>query len=78
MEASKYNAYRQRFYAQEIKPYKGRILINNLSRRIIDNTRMGYLIKELEAIIQNWFDSSSYIYKSINYRVDKDDDHTID
>lgn len=78
MRKSKFDLYKGTFYLKISKPYKGRILMSNVSDRLLSNTNMAYLIKELEAIITQWFSSSSYLYKKINYRVDKNDDYTID
>lgn len=75
---SKFDLYKGTFYRKIEKPYKGRILMNNVSERILFNTRMSYLIRELERVITEWFSASSYIYKKIAYRVDKNDDYTID
>lgn len=52
--------------------------MRNISDRILRNTRMSYLVKELERVVGQWFDSASYIYKKVNYRVSKNDNHTID
>jgi len=77
MEQSKYDAYKKFFYKGRKPEYKGRILINNLSPRIVRNTKVSNLLVKLEEIIQNWFDSASYIKKKINYRVGKEDNDTI-
>lgn len=75
---SKFDLYKKTFYLKRSKPWKKRILMRNISDRILRNTRTAYLVRELEEIIDMWFSSSSYIFKKINYRVDKNDDYTID
>lgn len=75
---SKFDLYHKTFYLRGSKPYKGRILMRNVSERLLRNTKMSYLIKELESIIGKWFEASSYIYKKTNYKVNKNDNHTID
>jgi hypothetical protein len=75
---SKFDLYKRTFYRKKEKPYKGRILMNNISQRLLYNTKLSYLILELERIIGEWFTLASYIKKKIAYTVDKDDDYTID
>lgn len=52
--------------------------MSNVSDRLLGNTKLAYLIREFETVIGQWFSSASYLYKKINYRVDKNDDYTID
>ena len=78
MAQSKFDLYKKTFYLKTVKPYKGRILMSNISERLLNNTKLSYLIKELESVISQWFSSASYIYKKIGYRIDKNDDYTID
>lgn len=78
VEKSKFDLYKRTFYRKKEKAYRGRILMNNISERLLYNTNISYLILELERIIGNWFTLASYIKKKVAYRVDKDDDYTID
>lgn len=78
MRKSKFDLYKGTFYLKLSKPYKGRILMSNVSDRLLGNTKLAYLIREFETVIGQWFSSASYLYKKINYRVDKNDDYTID
>lgn len=78
IEKSKFDLYKGTFYRKIEKPYRNRIVMNNVSERLINNTKLSYLIRELERIVMEWFTISSYIKKKIAYRVDKDDNYTID
>lgn len=78
IQKSKFDLYKGTFYLKPSKPYRGRIFMSNISNRFLENTKLSYVIREFENIITYWFVSASYIYKSINYRVDKNDDYTID
>ena len=74
---SKYSLFKEKFQTDRKPEYVGKILINSLSERITNNTRMTEFLINVENIIQEWLNSVGYIRKQVNYRVDTDDHNTI-
>lgn len=77
MGTNKYNAYKKEFGSFSEPEYKGRIMMNNVSIRMLSNTKMSYILERLEEIVQSWIDAVGMIRKQVNYRIDLDDNDTI-
>jgi len=65
--STKYERHIVRFSGKKDN-YRGRILSNSLSPRILNNSRMSGFIIKLENIIQSWIDEVTKIKLSLNYR----------
>ena len=57
--------------------YEGRILARTLSSRVLYSKKSSGFLVYLEKILYNWYDSTRFIKKSLNFRVDLKD-KTID